>query len=164
MGKKAITLLELLIVVAIVGVIILSLSPLIKSTREQGRRHMCRDNLRTIIIALHNYALDHKKKFPEDLSDLYPKYVKELRVFLCPSDVDASDIAQDGSDLDVTTSYLYSRGWNEKDPLDTILACDKNDIFGKDTNHRGRGGNAAYLSGDVRWVDTSDWVNPIDKE
>lgn len=164
MAKRAITLLELLIVAAIVGAIVLSLSPLIRSTRERARRHDCADNLRRIVIALHIYAVDNGGNFPEDLSALHPKYIDDVKVFICPSDVDASDIAGDGSDIDVTTSYLYSRGWNEKDPLDTILACDKNDIFGKDTNHRGKGGNVAYLSGEVKWVDTSDWVNPVDKE
>lgn len=164
MAKKGLTLLELLIVIAVVGVIILSLAPWIRATREQGRRHMCANNLRKTIIALHTYALDNKGVFPRDLSDLYPEYIEDLKVFICSSDVDASDIARDGSDIDVTTSYLYSRGWSEKDSLETILVCDKNDIFGKDTNHDGKGGNAAYLSGEVRWVKTADWINPVDKE
>jgi len=163
-GRKAITLPELLIVAAIVGVIVLTLSPLIRSTREQARRHMCAENLRRIVIALHNYALKHDNKFPEDLSDLYPGYIYDVKTFMCPSDIDAGDIAQDGSDIDVTTSYLYARGWTKRDPLDTILVCDKNDIFGKDTNHRAKGGNAAYLSGEVKWVRTSEWVDPVDKE
>ncbi|NQT07197.1 MAG: type II secretion system protein [Candidatus Omnitrophica bacterium] len=164
MGKKAITLLELLIVVAVVCVISLSLSPLIRSTREQGRRYVCAENLRKTTIALRRYAVGHKGIYPDDLSVLYPEYIDDLKIFICPSDVDASDIAKDGSDIDVTTSYLYSRGWTEKDPLSTILVCDKNDIFGKDTNHRGKGGNVAYLSGEVKWVDTAEWINPVDKE
>jgi prepilin-type N-terminal cleavage/methylation domain-containing protein len=164
MARRAITLLELLIVVAVVGIIILSLSPLIRSTREQGRRHQCADNQRQVALALRNYSLDHEGRFPDDLSDLFGDYIRDTKVFICPSDVDASDIAQDGSDIDFTTSYLYSRGWSEKDPLETVLVCDKNDIFGKDTNHRGRGGNVVYLSGEVEWVDTADWVNPVDKE
>jgi prepilin-type N-terminal cleavage/methylation domain-containing protein len=164
MERKGITLLELLVVVAVVGVIVIALSPLIRSTREQARRHMCANNLRSIAIALHSYALEHGGEFPQDLSDLYPDHISDLKTFICPSDMDASDIAQDGSDIDVTTSYLYSRGWGERDPLDTILVCDKNDIFGKDTNHDGEGGNVAYLNGKVKWVDTDDWVNPVDKE
>lgn len=164
MGRKGITLLELLIVGAVVGAIILSLSPLIRTTREQGRRHMCANNLRQIALALHSYAVDNKDRFPDDLSDLFPEYISDVKIFICPSDIDASDIDKDGSDIDVTTSYLYSRGWSEKDPLETILACDKNDIFGKETNHRGKGGNIIYLNGNVKWVDTEDWVNPIDKE
>lgn len=164
MGRKALTLLELLIVVAVVGAIILSLTPWIKATREKGRGHMCANNLRSIVVSLHAYAIDNNGKFPDDLSSLYPKYINDVKVFICPSDVDASDIAHDGSDIDLTTSYLYSRGWTEKDPLGTILACDKNDIFGKDTNHDGEGGNVAYLSGEVRWIETDDWINPADKE
>lgn len=164
MTKKAITLLELLVVVAIVGVTVMLLLPLIKSTREQARRHTCANNLRRISQALHEYAINNKDTFPGDLSSLYPEYIDSVKIFICPSDVDASDIDVDGSDLDATTSYLYSRGWSVKDTLNTIIACDKNDIFGKDTNHRGKGGNAAYLNGDVKWVDTQDWVNPVDKE
>ncbi len=164
MGRKGLTLLELLVVAAIVGAIILSLSPWIRSTREQARRHECADNLRRIVVALYTYALDNDGEFPDDLSALYPKYIDDVKLFICPSDIDASDIAQDGSDIDVTASYLYSRGWDAKDPLGTILVCDKNDIFGRDTNHDGKGGNTAYLSGDVKWVDTVDWVNPVDKE
>lgn len=164
MPKKGLTLLELLVVVAVVSVTIVAMTPLIKSTREKMRRHVCADNLRRVSASLYEYAIDHKGKFPDDLSALYPKYINDVKTFICPSDVDASDIAKDGSDIDTTTSYLYARGWSVKDSLDTILACDKNDIFGKDTNHRGKGGNAAYLSGDVKWVDTPDWVNPVDKE
>ena len=164
MGRRAITLLELLIVVAVVGAIVLSLTPLISSTREKAKRHTCANHLREIVIALRTYALKHERAYPDDLSDLYPEYVDDVRAFICPSDVDASDIAKDGSDIDFTASYLYSRGWSEKDPLDTVLVCDKNDIFGKDTNHRGKGGNVACLSGMVKWVDTSDWIDPVDKE
>ncbi len=164
MARKGITLLELLIVVTIVGVIMLSFSPLISSTREKARQHICADNLREIILALHVYAIDHRDRFPDDLSSLYPEYINNVDIFICPSDVDAGAISEDGLDIDVTTSYLYSRGWSERDSLDTILACDKNDIFGKETNHRGKGGNVAYLSGEVKWVDTREWINPVDKE
>ena len=164
MGRKALTALELLIVIAIVGVIVLMFSPLIHSTREEGRRHKCAQNLRKITIGLHSYALEHSGRFPADLSDLFPKFVDDAKVFICPSDADASDIAEDGSDLDTASSYIYSRGYSVRDSLDAILVCDKNDIFGKDTNHRGKGGNVASLGGEVRWVDTADWVNPVDRE
>ncbi len=164
MERRAITLMELLVVVAIVGVAILALSPLAISNREESRRHMCANHVREISLALRTYSVENDGDFPHDLSEIYPKYIDDLKIFICPSDVDASDIAQDGSDIDITTSYHYSIGWTEKDPLTTILVCDKNDIFGKETNHRGKGGNVAYLSGEVRWVGTPEWLDPIDKE
>ena len=164
MERKGLTILELLIVAAIVGAAVIFSSPLIRATREKARRHACANNLRRITEGMYSYAAEHEGKFPDDLSGLFPKYVGDLAAFACPSDVDASDITQDGSDIDTASSYLYSRGWSARDPLDTILVSDKNDIFGKDTNHRGEGGNAAYIGGAVRWVDTSDWVNPVDKE
>jgi len=164
MGRRAITIIELLIVAAIVGVTLLLFSPLIRNTREKGRRHTCADNLRRMTTGLYSYAVEHDGRFPDDLGSLFPKYVNDIKTFACPSDVDASDITQDGSDIDTATSYIYTRGWTVRDKLDTILVCDKNDIFGKDTNHRGAGGNVAYLSGEVKWVATPDWVVPVDKE
>ena len=58
MARRAITLLELLAVVAIVGVIIIALSPLINSTREQARRHMCAENLRLLETTIFYFVMD----------------------------------------------------------------------------------------------------------
>ena len=164
MRKNGFTLLELLIVIAIIGIIIISLSPFVKRTREQSRRFECANNLRMIATALYKYAIDNKGQFPVNLSDLYPKHIDDVKYFTCPSDVDASEISQGGLDIDTTTSYVFAAGWDMKDPLDTVLVSDKNYILQKDTNHRAVGGNVLYLGGKVSWVKTRDWINPMDKE
>ena len=158
------TLLEILVVVAVIGIIIISLRPMVSRAREQARRLECANNLRCIGRAIYKYAADHKREFPLYLSDLYPRYIDNVKYFSCPSDMDASEISPDGLDIDTTTSYTHASGWSIKDPLDTILVCDKNYILEKDTNHRGEGGNVLCLSGEVCCVDTRDWVNPADKE
>jgi prepilin-type N-terminal cleavage/methylation domain-containing protein/prepilin-type processing-associated H-X9-DG protein len=62
--KQAFTLIELLIVIAIIGVLMGLLMPTISSAREQARRATCTANLRNIGAALAAYAADHDRKLP----------------------------------------------------------------------------------------------------
>ncbi|MDO5581049.1 MAG: DUF1559 domain-containing protein [Planctomycetia bacterium] len=61
--KKAFTLVELLVVVAIIGILIGLLLPAVQAAREAARRMSCTNNMRQIGIAMHNYH-DSLKTFP----------------------------------------------------------------------------------------------------
>ncbi len=66
--RRGFTLIELLVVIAIIAILIALLLPAVQQAREAARRSACKNNLKQIGLALHNYH-DVHRTFPPSYVD-----------------------------------------------------------------------------------------------
>jgi len=63
-GRRGVSLLELLIVMAIIGIMVSMLLPAVQFMRQQSLRVACDNNIRQIDLAIQQYSDVHQRYFP----------------------------------------------------------------------------------------------------
>lgn len=81
-ARQAFTLIELMVVLAIITILIAVLLPAVQAAREAARRFSCQNNLRQLVLALHNHHAA-KKRFPPGRGGRFPR-VFSAHVYLLP--------------------------------------------------------------------------------
>jgi prepilin-type N-terminal cleavage/methylation domain-containing protein len=81
--KSGFTLIELLVVIAIIAVLIALLLPAVQAAREAARRSQCRNNLKQMVLAEHNYHDINNQLTPAFLGTLAKTYGGAAGCFPC---------------------------------------------------------------------------------
>lgn len=142
--RAAFTLVEVLIVVAIIGILAAILLPVFNRARQTARGAVCQSNLRQIGLALDLYVNDHNRFYPDRLlslaycswADDVLSYTKTNKVFTCPLAPiqSASPACALGGPMDyllnVPDGMVQLHQGRIKSPSQLILVLDGNQIGG----------------------------------
>ncbi len=102
----------------------------------------CRENFKRIAQALHRYAEDNEGRYPASLEDLYPEYVEDEGILVCPAAA-ARGLGRN--------SYYFPAAGQRRWQQESVVVLDRN-IY----NHDGRGGFVLRANGEVEWLKARD--------
>ena len=108
-----------------------------RNFRAGLRGKTCVHNLQALANQLYLYAHDHEGHFPDKISALYPEYVTDLQMFICP-EIREKYKRERGvphpfspdptpEEIDSLSSYAVVPGLSTRDEMDSALAYEKKD-------------------------------------
>ena len=105
--KAGFTLIEILVVIAIIALLAAILFPVFGRARENARRSACQSNLKQIGLALSQYVDDNDGYMPFfNYNTLIAPYVKNTQIFVCPDDSTGGTLSYADNEI------AYNVSWN----------------------------------------------------
>ena len=117
--RSGFTLIELLVVIAIIAVLIALLLPAVQQAREAARRSQCKNNLKQMGLALHNYHDTHNS-LPPAWVDWDGTYVPPVRA--AHANVAILPFLEGGN---VEELYDYNERWDHANNQDLATVMPK---------------------------------------
>jgi len=168
------SLLELLIVAALMVVMFVMLHGSGAQSFQQRQKQLCNKNLQSIFVALEIYANEHNGAFPVKagaetaeaaLAGLVPQYTSSTTYFICPGSKDEA-IPNGESFEKRKISYAYYMGRRRTEIAELLLSDEQVDALpkikgralfspdgkGRGNNHHKYGGNLMFGDGRVETV------------
>lgn len=87
-GNKGFTLIELMIVIAIIAILAAILVPNFLRARQQSQLSSCQSNLKNIATACEMYSVDNNGHYPTKIAMLVPSYLRQVPQ--CPATAGSS--------------------------------------------------------------------------
>ena len=186
-GKGAFTLIEVLVVVAIIGILAGILMPVIASSKRKARQAQCMSNLRQISLGFQLYHGDFNDKFPgpgskrtygpqpEDwiwwqygrgvTNSAIARYVSSFnpRIFTCPMDRDALTMQTQGALPDDPYRFSYAlTSYDLRDGANpgmaTIITQDRKEYAFRMSNILQPSAKLMLVEEDRETIDDPRWV------